>query len=145
MKTLYKMSLSMLLLLLGVCLTSCHDTEASLMNKGRDSRLIGAWLLVETPGREVLSGDKAIVFEGNGACYGFHYKGVKRVFYTENNNRLFVFVYGDDNHQSSLIRSFYYLLSADKLYLWSSEEDMLKRNYNASQTYYKPADLILNS
>lgn len=74
MKTLYKMSLSMLLLLLGVCLTSCHDTEASLMNKGRDSRLIGAWLLVETPGREVLSGDKAIVFEVNGACYGFHYK-----------------------------------------------------------------------
>ena len=68
----------MLLLLLGVCLTACNDTEASLMNKGRDSRLIGAWLLVETPGREVLSGDKAIVFEVNGACYGFHYKGGKQ-------------------------------------------------------------------
>ena len=62
MKTLYKMSLSVLMLLLGVCLTACHDTEASLMNKGRDSRLIGVWLLVETPGREVKSVVRVMAF-----------------------------------------------------------------------------------
>ena len=79
-------------MLLGLGLSSCQQEAPDLSKKERDARLIGTWTIIETAGRETLPGDKQIIFNKDGSCIGFHYPGGKRLFYTEGNNHLFVFV-----------------------------------------------------
>ena len=59
------------------------------------------------------------------------------MFYTEGNNRLFVFVYGNWLKYSSRFYELYYLFERDTLYIWVLEEDMLARKYERALAYTK--------
>jgi hypothetical protein len=129
------------LLLLGlflyVGLASCKQEAPDLSKKERDPRLIGAWTYIENLTEEILPEDKAIDFRSDGSCTGFSYPGGKRLFYTEGNNRLFVFVYGNWLKYSSRFYELYYLFERDTLYIWVLEEDMLARKYDRALAYTK--------
>ena len=129
------------LLLLGlsfyVGLASCKQEVPDLSRKERDPRLIGAWTYIENRTEEILPEDKAIDFRSDGSCTGFSYPGGKRLFYTERNNRLFVFVYGNWLKYSSRFYELYYLFERDTLYIWVLEEDMLARKYDRALAYTK--------
>ena len=127
------------LLLLGlffyVGLASCNQEAPDLSKKERDPRLIGAWTYIENRTEEILPEDKAIDFRSDGSCTGFSYPGGKRLFYTEGNNSLFVFVYGNWLKYSSRFYEMCYLFERDTLYIWALEEDMLARKYERALAY----------
>ena len=129
----------LLLLLLSFCfgLVACEEKAPDLSKKERDPRLIGAWTYIENRTEEILPEDKSIDFRSDGSCTGFSYPGGKRLFYTEGNNRLFVFVYGNWLKYSSRFYELYYLFERDTLYIWVLEEDMLARKYQVATAYIK--------
>ena len=129
------------LLLLGlffyVGLASCKQEAPDLSKKERDPRLIGAWTYIENLTEEILPEDKAIDFRSDGSCTGFSYPGGKRLFYTEENYRLFIFVYGDWPKLNNRIYNRFYVFEGDKLHTWAGESDMLARRYKIGRTYTK--------
>lgn len=128
------------LLLLGlffsIGLVSCGEGAPDLSKKERDPRLIGAWSL-ENKDASFSPKTKHIEFKADGSCVGFSYPGGKRLFYTEGNNRLFVFVYGNWLKYSSRFYELYYLFDRNTLYIWVLEEDMLARKYDRALAYTK--------
>lgn len=136
-KRLFTLRICAFLMLLGMGLSSCQQEAPDLRKKERDARLIGTWTIIETAGRETLPGDKQIIFNKDGSCIGFHYPGGKRLFYTEGNNHLFVFVYGKGVKVSNWTYDDYYQIEGEKLYLWMSEEDMNARKYESAVTYIR--------
>ena len=121
-------------------LSSCQQEAPEFGEKERDTRLIGAWDVVETAGREILLGDRKIVFNKDGSCIGFHYPRGNRLFYTEGNNHLFVFVYGKGIKVSNWIYDDYYQIEGEKLYLWMSKEDMNARKYESAVMYIRASN-----
>lgn len=136
-KSLFTLRMCAFLMMLGIGLTSCQQEAPDFGKKERDARLIGTWNIVEIAGREILPGDKKIVFNQDGSCIGFHYPGRNRLFYTEGNNHLFVFVYGKGIKLSNWTYEDYYLVEGEKLYLWMSKEDMNARKYESATMYIR--------
>ena len=136
-KNLFALSICTFLMMLGMGLSSCQQEAPNLDKKERDTRLIGTWTIIETAGRETLSGDKKIIFNKDGSCIGFHYPGGKRLFHTEGNYHLFIFVYGKGAKVSNWTYDDYYQIEGEKLYLWSSKEDMNARKYESAITYIR--------
>lgn len=83
------------------------------------------------------SKDKVLVFHPDGSCSGFHYPGGKRLFYTEGNSSLFVFVYGTGLKLSNWTYQTYYKVEGNRLYLWGVQADMLAGDYTVATTYTK--------
>lgn len=140
MKSLFILRICSFLMMLGMGLSSCQQEAPEFGEKERDARLIGAWNVVETAGREILLGDRKIVFNNDGSCIGFHYPGGNRLFYTEGNNHLFVFVYGKGIKVSNWIYDDYYQIEGEKLYLWMSKEDMNARKYESAVMYIRASN-----
>ena len=127
------------LLLLGlffsIGLVSCDEKAPDLSKKERDPRLIGAWTYIGNRPEQILEGDKAIEFKAEGSCVGFGYPGGKRLYYTEGNNHLYIFVYGSGIKLSNWTYEEYYTIEGDKLYLWSSKEKMLAGKHDQAIAY----------
>lgn len=139
-KGLFTLKICILLIMLSIGGVSCQKDKPNFDKKDRDTRLIGVWSIVEQTDREILPGDKEITFNQDGTCSGFHYPGGNRLFYTEGNNHLFVFVYGKGAKLSSWTYDDYYLIEEGKLYLWMSKEDLDARRYDSAITYTKKAN-----
>lgn len=130
-----------ILLLLGlffyVGLASCKQEAPDFSKKERDPRLIGIWYLIDDGTRSIHPGYNVLEFKLDGSCTGFSYQGGKRLFYTEGNEHLFVFVYGDGFKLNNSIHDRYYLFEGDTLRTWAIKSDMLDRRYEAGLTYTK--------
>ena len=118
-----------------VGLASCKQEAPDFSKKERDPQLIGTWYLVEKKGKDVDPEYKVLDFRADGSCTGFDFPSGKRLFYTEKNNRLFVFVYGNWLKYSSRFYEMCYLFERDTLYIWALEEDMLARKYERALAY----------
>ena len=129
------------LLLLGlffyVGLASCKQEAPDFSKKERDPQLIGAWYLVEKKGKDVDPEYKVLDFRADGSCTGFDFPSGKRLFYTEKNNRLFVFVYGQGFKSPNRIHELFYLIDQDTLHMWIFESNMLARRYEVGLSYTK--------
>ena len=129
------------LLLLGlffyVGLASCKKEVPDFSKKERDPQLIGTWYLVEKKGKDVDPEYKVLDFRADGSCTGFGFPSGKRLFYTEKNNRLFVFVYGQGFKSSNRIHELFYLIDQDTLHIWIFESNMLARRYEVGLSYTK--------
>ena len=88
-------------------------------------------------GRDLFIQYNVLEFKLDGSCTGFSYQGGKRLFYTEGNEHLFVFVYGDGFKLNNSIHDRYYLFEGDTLRTWAIKSDMLDRRYEAGLTYTK--------
>lgn len=109
----------LLLLLLSFCfgLVACEEKAPDLSKKERDPRLVGSWNFIGNPWLEIPPKDKVIEFKVDGSCTGFNYPGGKRLYYTEGNNHLYIFVYGSGIKLSNWTYEEYYTIEGDKLYL----------------------------
>ena len=127
----------LLLLLLPFCfgLVACEEKAPDLLKKERDPHLIGAWTYIGNPQVEIPPKDKVIEFKVDGSCTGFNYPGGKRLYYTEGNNHLYIFVYGSGIKLSNWTYEEYYTIEGDKLYLWSSKEKMLAGKHDQAIAY----------
>ena len=85
---------------------------------------------------QILSVNKFFIIVCSLLCK-FHHPGGKRLFYTEGNNHLFIFVYGKGAKVSNWTYDDYYQIEGEKLYLWSSKEDMNARKYESAITYIR--------
>lgn len=102
-----------------------------------DTRLLGTWSIIEQDDTEIHPKDKTIVFNPDGTCLGFHYPGGKRMFYTEDNSHLFIFVHGTGLKLSNWTYERYYKIVKDKLVIWGSKEDMIAEKYESATSYQK--------
>ena len=108
-------------------LASCEEKEPDLTKKEMDARLLGTWKQINSNNSE----NKKLIFMSNGDIIGYDFVpgGKKRVFYTENNCHLFVFVKGLGIKLSNWTYEHYYKIDGNKLTLWHSLDGM---NSNSS-------------
>lgn len=98
-------------------LASCEEKEPDLTKKEMDTRLLGTWKSINSNNPEI----NKLIFMSNGDIIGYwKMGGEKRVFYTENNCHLFVFVQGLGIKLSNWTYEHYYEIDGNKLTLWSS-------------------------
>ena len=98
-------------------LASCEEQEPDLTKKEMDSRLLGTWKSINSNNPEI----NKLIFMSNGDIIGYwQMGGKKRVFYTENNCHLFVFVQGLGIKLSNWTYEHYYKIDGNKLTLWYS-------------------------
>ena len=104
--------------LLVFTLASCEEKEPDLTKKEMDTRLLGTWKQINSN----ISENKKLIFMSNGDIIGYDFVpgGKKRVFYTENNFHLFVFVKGLGIKLSNWTYEHYYKIDGNKLTLWFS-------------------------
>lgn len=103
--------------LLVFTLASCEEKEPDLTKKEMDTRLLGTWKQINSN----ISENKKLIFMSNGDIIGYwQMGGKKRVFYTENNFHLFVFVKGLGIKLSNWTYEHYYKIDGNKLTLWFS-------------------------
>lgn len=107
-------------------LASCEEKEPDLTKKEMDSRLLGTWKQINSNNSE----NKKLIFMSNGDIIGYDFVpgGKKRVFYTENNCHLFVFVKGLGIKLSNWTYEHYYKIDGNKLTLWYSLNEMNSNN-----------------
>ena len=120
-----------------VGLASCKQEAPDFSKKERDPRLIGTWYLIKQEGVNLDPGFNVLEFKADGSCTGFSYPGGKRLFYTEEDYRLFIFVYGDWPKLNNRTYNRFYVFEGDKLHTWAGESDMLARRYKIGRTYTK--------
>ena len=98
-------------------LASCEEQEPDLTKKEMDTRLLGTWKSINSNNPEI----NKLTFMSNGDIIGYwQMGGKKRVFYTENNCHLFVFVQGLGIKLSNWTYEHYYKIDGNKLTLWYS-------------------------
>ena len=98
-------------------LASCEEQEPDLTKKEMDTRLLGTWKSINSNNSEI----NKLIFMSNGDIIGYwKMGGEKRVFYTENNCHLFVFVQGLGIKLSNWTYEHYYKIDGNKLTLWFS-------------------------
>ena len=98
-------------------LASCEEQEPDLTKKEMDTRLLGTWKPINSNNSE----NNKLIFMSNGDIIGYwKMGGKKRVFYTENNCHLFVFVQGLGIKLSNWTYEHYYKIDGNKLTLWFS-------------------------
>ncbi len=98
-------------------LASCEEKEPDLTKKEMDTRLLGTWKSINSNNPEI----NKLIFMSNGDIIGYwKMGGKKRVFYTENNCHLFVFVQGLGIKLSNWTYEHYYEIDGNKLTLWPS-------------------------
>ncbi|WP_278539134.1 hypothetical protein [Prevotella histicola] len=98
-------------------LASCEEQEPDLTKKEMDTRLLGTWKSINSNNSEI----NKLIFMSNGDIIGYwQMGGKKRVFYTENNCHLFVFVKGLGIKLSNWTYEHYYKIDGNKLTLWYS-------------------------
>ena len=98
-------------------LASCEEQEPDLTKKEMDTRLLGTWKSINSNNPEI----NKLIFMSNGDIIGYwQMGGKKRVFYTENNCHLFVFVKGLGIKLSNWTYEHYYKIDGNKLTLWFS-------------------------
>ncbi|WP_273159272.1 hypothetical protein [Prevotella aurantiaca] len=98
-------------------LASCEEQEPDLTKKEMDTRLLGTWKSINSNNPEI----NKLIFMSNGDIIGYwQMGGKKRVFYTENNCHLFVFVQGLGIKLSNWTYEHYYKIDGNKLTLWFS-------------------------
>ncbi|WP_311550674.1 hypothetical protein [Prevotella aurantiaca] len=99
-------------------LASCEEKEPDLTKKEMDTRLLGTWKSINSNNPEI----NKLIFMSNGDIIGYDFVpgGKKRVFYTENNCHLFVFVKGLGIKLSNWTYEHYYKIDGNKLTLWFS-------------------------
>ena len=103
--------------LLVFTLASCEEKEPDLTKKEMDTRLLGTWKSINSNNSEI----NKLIFMSNGDIIGYwQMGGKKRVFYTENNCHLFVFVQGLGIKLSNWTYEHYYKIDGNKLTLWFS-------------------------
>ena len=107
-------------------LASCEEKEPDLTKKEMDTRLLGTWKQINSN----ISENKKLIFMSNGDIIGYDFVpgGKKRVFYTENNCHLFVFVQGLGIKLSNWTYEHYYKIDGNKLTLWFSLNEMNSNN-----------------
>ena len=106
-------------------LASCEEQEPDLTKKEMDTRLLGTWKQINSN----ISENKKLIFMSNGDIIGYwQMGGKKRVFYTENNCHLFVFVQGLGIKLSNWTYEHYYKIDGNKLTLWFSLNEMNSNN-----------------
>lgn len=124
------------LLLILLALSACQEQAPDLNKKERDPRLIGLWVGSEAQGL----GSARVEFRPDGVLLGGDYfPGGKRkkLFYTEGSRRLSVFVYGSGIKVSNWTHDFYYKVEGSRLFLWSSEQEMLSGQYGSADTFVR--------
>ena len=136
-KLLHLLGLIMLSLVIGWGLCSCEERAPDMTKKEMDVRLLGTWTILEPNDTEVHPKEKTITFHPDGSCIGFHYPGGKRFFYTEDNSRLFIFVYGSGLKLSNWTYERFYKIVGDKLFIWGAKEDMIADKYETAMIYSK--------
>ena len=106
-------------------LASCEEQEPDLTKKEMDTRLLGTWKSINSNNPEI----NKLIFMSNGDIIGYwQMGGKKRVFYTENNCHLFVFVQGLGIKLSNWTYEHYYKIDGNKLTLWYSLDEMNSNN-----------------
>ena len=107
-------------------LASCEEKEPDLTKKEMDTRLLGTWKSINSNNPEI----NKLIFMSNGDIIGYDFVpgGKKRVFYTENNCHLFVFVKGLGIKLSNWTYEHYYKIDGNKLTLWYSLDEMNSNN-----------------
>ena len=111
--------------LLVFTLASCEEKEPDLTKKEMDTRLLGTWKSINSNNSEI----NKLIFMSNGDIIGYwQMGGKKRVFYTENNCHLFVFVQGLGIKLSNWTYEHYYKIDGNKLTLWYSLDEMNSNN-----------------
>ena len=112
--------------LLVFTLASCEEKEPDLTKKEMDTRLLGTWKSINSNNPEI----NKLIFMSNGDIIGYDFVpgGKKRVFYTENNCHLFVFVQGLGIKLSNWTYEHYYKIDGNKLTLWFSLNEMNSNN-----------------
>ncbi|WP_314667074.1 hypothetical protein [Prevotella aurantiaca] len=111
--------------LLVFTLASCEEKEPDLTKKEMDTRLLGTWKPINSDDSE----NNKLIFMSNGDIIGYwQMGGKKRVFYTENNCHLFVFVKGLGIKLSNWTYEHYYKIDGNKLTLWYSLNEMNSNN-----------------
>ncbi len=106
-------------------LASCEEKEPDLTKKEMDTRLLGTWKSINSNNPEI----NKLIFMSNGDIIGYwQMGGKKRVFYTENNCHLFVFVKGLGIKLSNWTYEHYYKIDGNKLTLWYSLDEMNSNN-----------------
>lgn len=106
-------------------LASCEEKEPDLTKKEMDTRLLGTWKSINSNNPEI----NKLIFMSNGDIIGYwQMGGKKRVFYTENNCHLFVFVQGLGIKLSNWTYEHYYKIDGNKLTLWFSLNEMNSNN-----------------
>lgn len=108
-------------------LASCEEKEPDLTKKEMDTRLLGTWKSINSNNPEI----NKLIFMSNGDIIGYwQMGGKKRVFYTENNCHLFVFVQGLGIKLSNWTYEHYYKIDGNKLTLWFSLNGMNSNSSN---------------
>lgn len=108
-------------------LASCEEQEPDLTKKEMDTRLLGTWKSINSNNPEI----NKLIFMSNGDIIGYwQMGGKKRVFYTENNCHLFVFVQGLGIKLSNWTYEHYYKIDGNKLTLWFSLYGMNSNSSN---------------
>ena len=108
-------------------LASCEEQEPDLTKKEMDTRLLGTWKSINSNNPEI----NKLIFMSNGDIIGYwQMGGKKRVFYTENNCHLFVFVKGLGIKLSNWTYEHYYKIDGNKLTLWFSLYGMNSNSSN---------------
>ena len=108
-------------------LASCEEKEPDLTKKEMDTRLLGTWKSINYDNSEI----NKLIFMSNGDIIGYwQMGGKKRVFYTENNCHLFVFVKGLGIKLSNWTYEHYYKIDGNKLTLWFSLYGMNSNSSN---------------
>lgn len=108
-------------------LASCEEQEPDLTKKEMDTRLLGTWKSINSNNPEI----NKLIFMSNGDIIGYwQMGGKKRVFYTENNCHLFVFVKGLGIKLSNWTYEHYYKIDGNKLTLWFSLNGMNSNSSN---------------
>ena len=108
-------------------LASCEEKEPDLTKKEMDTRLLGTWMSINSNNPEI----NKLIFMSNGDIIGYwQMGGKKRVFYTENNCHLFVFVQGLGIKLSNWTYEHYYKIDGNKLTLWFSLNGMNSNSSN---------------
>ena len=108
-------------------LASCEEQEPDLTKKEMDTRLLGTWKSINSDNSEI----NKLIFMSNGDIIGYwQMGGKKRVFYTENNCHLFVFVQGLGIKLSNWTYEHYYKIDGNKLTLWFSLYGMNSNSSN---------------
>lgn len=106
--------------ILSGAFTACDQKAPDLSKKEMDPRLIGTWLYTEQEGTV-----SPLTFKANGDVIGIRPPSKKkRVFYTEKNCFLYIFVEGSWLKESNRTYEYYYEIHGDTLKEWNSWESM---------------------
>lgn len=100
--------------------TACDQKAPDLSKKEMDPRLIGTWMYEKSN-----EDTEPLIFKANGDVVGYTSPSKKkRVFYTEQNCFLYIFVEGNWLKESNWTYKDYYEIHGDTLKIWSSWEAM---------------------